>query len=152
VLWLLLALGVAAVIAVTVANLAMTVRATSRRVAEERAMLVAETIVLDSGWVDCSLDLRNYRDARRRVRVGVRVARCQLVLTEQRLAILGLHIPGVPLAELHRYAAASTGRRLQLVTDRPMEADGHVDLRVAVAAPDAWLSKLVDAGARRGVG
>jgi hypothetical protein len=152
VLWLLLAIGIAVVIAVTTVNIVMSVRAMNRGLAAERAALAAETIVLDSGWVDCSLHLRNYRDAHHRTGVTVRVARCQLVLTHLRLAVLGMPLPAVPLAELHRYAVASTGRRLQLVTDEPLQADGHVDLRVAVAAPDAWLAKLVDAGARRGDG
>ncbi len=125
-------------------------RAVRRRVAQQRAALEAETVVLDSGWVGATIRLRSYRDARRRVGVGIQGTRCQLVLTRQRLVVIGPRFPPVPLAELKRYSVASDGQRLHLVTDQPMEAEGHFDLRVRVPDPDAWVPKLVEAGAQQG--
>jgi hypothetical protein len=75
--------------------------------------------------------------------------RRNVVLTEQQLVILGGRPPfHTPRGELHRWQVGLDGERLRLVTDDPPGASGHVDVRVAVADAEQWVTTLREAGCR----
>jgi hypothetical protein len=126
-------------------------RVTRARIARDRAPLESEGIVLASGPCRGAVHLRNYVGPRQRAGRAVSLVRRELVLTKSQLATLGGSIAQkVPRAELGRYTVSADGKRLVLATDEPPNATGHVELKLEVADPTAWVAALVDAGARRG--
>ena len=138
-------------IAFTLATLAFVLtlvgRAMRRRTAAEMAILEAEGIARDSGFVGGSARYRDFRAPGVHTGAGISTTRRRLVLTARQLAILGgktrFHIPR---AELARYQVGVLDGRLQLVTDAPHGATGHIDLRLAVADPERWFAMLRAAG------
>lgn len=123
-------------------------RAVRRRTAAEMAVLESEGIERDSGFVAGTVRYRDFRAPGVYTGVGISTTQRRLVLTSRQLAILGgktrFHIPR---AELGRYQVGVLESRLQIVTDAPHGATGHVDLRLAVADPERWVAWLRAAGA-----
>lgn len=122
-------------------------RAIRRRVAAEMAALEREGIERDSGFVVGTARYRDFRAPGVYTGAGISTTRRRLVLTASQLAILGgktwFHIPR---AELGRYQVGALDGRLQIVTDQPHGATGHLDLRLAVAEPERWVAMLRAAG------
>ena len=122
-------------------------RAARRRHEAEMEALAADGIDLDSGFVGGTARFRDFRAPGVYTGVGISTTRRRLVLTATQLAILGgktrFHIPR---AELGRYQVSVRDGRLQIVTDSPHGATGHVDLRLAVADPERWVARLRAAG------
>jgi hypothetical protein len=123
--------------------------AVRRNVARARAALEAQGIERDSGLCRATFRYRRYRAPGRYYGAGIRITRAQLVLTREVLAVLGQRIPPIPRGELARYAVGvQESGRLQLVTDQPIGASGHLDMTFVVEDPAAWVRALRDAGAR----
>ena len=127
--------------------LTVVARAARRRHEAEMAALTAEGIERDSGFVSGTARYRDFRAPGVYTGAGISTTRRRLVLTASQLAILGgktrFHIPR---AELGRYHVGVLEGRLQIVTDQPHGATGHLDLRLAVADPERWTATLRAAG------
>jgi len=54
----------------------------------------------------------------------------------------------IPRPDLGRYTVGTEDDRLQITSDDPHGATGHVDLRLAVSEPDTWVAALRDAGCK----
>lgn len=124
-------------------------RAIRRRVAEQLAVLEREGIERDSGFVGGTDRYRGFRAPGYYASVAIGMTRRRLVLTARQLAILGgkaqFH---VPRAELARYHVGVLDGGLQIVTDEPHGATGHIDMRLAVGDPEPWAAALRAAGCR----
>jgi hypothetical protein len=118
-----------------------------KRVAAELARLQQEGVVLDSGPVSGRVAYRDYSAPGFYAGWSARATRRQLVLTRERLAILGMGSIHVPRSELHRYAASIDDGILLLATDAPIGASGHMELRLRVPDVEAWVRELRAAGA-----
>lgn len=118
-----------------------------KRMAAEITRLQQEGIVLDSGTASGRVVYREYSAPGFYAGWSSRSTSRRLVLTRERLAIVGMNTIHVPRAELHRYAASSDDGTLLLVTDAPIGASGHMELRLRVADAEAWVRELRAAGA-----
>jgi hypothetical protein len=119
-----------------------------KRFARLRAELEAEGIVLDSGRCDTTLRFREFRRPGFYRGVGMRSGPGQTVLTKLHLVFVGdPQLPPVPYAELGRFTAEASDGALLLRSDRPMNATGHIEIRIAVDDVDAWVRALHSAGA-----
>ena len=124
-------------------------RAMRRHMAEQRAALESEGIELDGGIVSGTIRYRDYRAPGFHAGTGVQATRRHLVLTRSHLAILGGKVRfHIPRPDLGRYAVRVVDHRLQIVSDDPHGATGHVDLRLAVRDAERWAATLRDAGCR----
>jgi len=124
-------------------------RVMRRRMIEQRAALESEGIELDGGIVPGTIRYRNFRAPGFYWGTGIQMTRRHVVLTKSHLAILGGKVRfHIPRPDLGRYTVGTVDHRLQIVSDDPHGATGHVDLRLAVAEPEKWLAALRDAGCK----
>ncbi|MBV8759427.1 MAG: hypothetical protein JO257_19220 [Deltaproteobacteria bacterium] len=122
-------------------------RAVRRRTAEQMTALESEGIERDSGMVSGTVRYRDFRAPGLYEGAGISVTRRRLVLTASHLAILGGKVRfHIPRPDLNRYEVGILEGRLQLVSDNPHGATGHIDLRIAVDDPETWASVLRAAG------
>lgn len=118
-----------------------------RAIARRRAALEREGVVRDSGPCLATARYRKYRGRGLYTGAAIRRNPFQLVLTRAHLHLLGVRgAEPIPLAELRRYRVAVDDGRLAIVTDEPVGATGHLDVRAGVPDPDAWLDALRAAG------
>jgi hypothetical protein len=148
VLGLVVAGGVVAFTLVLFAALSPLVR---RKRAALRHALVSEGIVRESGLCTGGLRYRDYRAPGFRAGSARSLVRRELILTRASLGILGgVALQTIPSAELHRYAVSNEKGVLLLVTDNPVGATGHMELRLRVPDPDGWVQTLRELGATSG--
>jgi hypothetical protein len=120
-----------------------------RRMAEYRAALEREGIVRDSGTRRVWVHYRNYRRPGFRATASHHSDARALVLTRQSFAIVGFRMERCPLAEMDRYQVSviGDGKRLRLVTERPIDATGRQELSIQLDDAQDWERALREAGA-----
>lgn len=124
-------------------------RAMKRRMIEQRAALESEGIELDGGVVAGTIRYRDFRAPGFYSGTGIQATRRHLVLTRSHLAILGGKVRfHIPRPDLRRYTVGTVNHRLQIVSDDPHGATGHVDMRLAVPDAERWVATLHEAGCR----
>jgi hypothetical protein len=122
-----------------------------RRMAEARAMVEQEGIVLDTGTQWITIRYQGFRARGIRMGVGINKARCSLVLTRQGRIIL---MPGFSgrywLVPSNITVGVAEDGALLIHSDRPSGegASGTIDYRVAMPEASAWVSTLMQAGAQ----
>jgi hypothetical protein len=121
-----------------------------RRLVEYRAGLEREGIVRESGMRRAWVRYRHYSRPGYRASASIQSDSRALVLTRKSFAILGWRMERCPLAEMDRYQVFvdGDGKRLRLVTDRPVDATGHQDIRIRLDDAQDWERALREAGAR----
>jgi hypothetical protein len=122
-----------------------------RRMAQARALLEQEGIVLDTGTCWITIRYQGFRARGIRIGVGINKARCSLVLTRQGRIILMPGFTGrywlVPPNVTVRIAEDGA---LHIHSDNPSGegAAGTIDYRVATPEAAAWMNALTQGGAR----
>jgi hypothetical protein len=112
-------------------------------------VLRQEGIERDSGVVRATVRYRDFAMAGMYSGARVAIVRRQLVLTRANFVILGgiPSLPSIPRNELRRYEVKSDEGSLIISTDNPVQASGHMQLKLKVPDVDAWVKALREAGA-----
>lgn len=148
VLILLLILGTPILVAVI---LFLVFRSVNQAAARERAALVSEGIVLDSGMTWIAVRFRNFRMPRFYRGVGYTRAWSSVLLTRERLVFTtGLRAGYFRFLrkDLGLFSVSVTeDGALRIHSDHPPGATGAIDFRVKVSDPSSWVKALCEAGA-----
>jgi hypothetical protein len=121
-----------------------------KAIARAAAALGPEGIELDSGPITVTTRYRKFRAPRIYSSGGVHRGPSWVVLTKRRLHILKRpQFYGIIEREsLGRFSVGVEKGRLRLSSDDPPGATGHIEWKIPVADPAAWVSALRAAGAR----
>jgi hypothetical protein len=127
-------------------------RAIRKREAVLRAELEHEGIVKESARVSGSVRYRDYKAPGFYASRSLSTTSRRLVLTRATFAMIGGgRNYRVPRGELHRYAVTTNeDGRLVIVTDSPVGASGHMDMRLKMPDAESWVRALREAGATGG--
>jgi hypothetical protein len=147
-LGLLLGIGIPAFVAAILLFVFTLVRG---MIARQRAALVQEGIVLDSGPQWITIRYAGYSAPGIYRGGGFHKMKASLILTQQRLALLPSRrsygrIPRNGLG--HFTVGATPDGTLQIHSDNPPGASGSIDYSVNLPDAETWVKTLTDLGAR----
>jgi hypothetical protein len=144
-----IAVGVLVLVGTILAIVFTIVRAAqAKRIAVFLAELAPEGIVRDSGMRSATIRYRNYRRPGYAASANIHNAGRQLIMTSKSFAILSFRNERCALTDVGRYEVAAEGNVLRLTTDNPVDATGHMDIRVRLDDATEWARALRDAGAK----
>jgi hypothetical protein len=147
---LLLVLTFAVPLIIVALVLVLVFGAVRRAIDRAAEALASEGIELDSGPVTLTTRMQSFRSPEL-YGGGLRRTPARLVLTTQRLHLLqrpqryGI----LERADLGRFTVGILDGKLHLHSTEPPNATGSIDYRAQVDNPDAWVTALTAAGARR---
>jgi len=142
-------LVIVASLAVTVLMVVGVFALVGRITARLISSLEPEGIVQRTGRQKIRVTLRGFRGAGRYASYKLSINYGELVLTERSFAVAaGTLLVRFDLGSLSSAEVWVEGGRLGFKSDRPSDASGTVEVRVALPDAEAWCARLVERGAR----